>query len=453
MRGVFGRVWFGVSLGCFAAAAAQLPPEIVVDRYLLRADRLMEAKDPKGALEVMGEIVALQKEHGLTLPEEFHFKYAKVALSAGLVQDAIDAVNKYLLGAGREGEFYREALELLDEAERLQAKTEKIRATADKYLSTMDRMMEEKNYEAALEAMRMILYLHREHDFALPDGFQSKYAQVSRFTQDSCTGKEREAKCWKALTNQSECHVWNPHVVSQNETVTWSAECSGGLAQGTGTLTWNWSWGRSEGRRSSTHESTGQLLDGKKHGKWIERYPDEVVGEGAYAEGKRQGPWVFRAKDGAVTEGAYMEGKQHGEWVEYHGTGRIWEQHLQGERNGGVSGGGRMCIEEGVYVSGKRVGNWVRRCKFSDGWGRDELPYVEGRWHGQVVFRMSDGDVNEVQYVEGKRHGPYVWRGADGTVTEGTYVAGEKHGRWVWRYKDGRVESRAYENDRCLDCD
>ena len=133
-------------MGCFAAAAAQLPPEILVDRYLLRADRLMEAKDPKGALEMMGKIVALQKEHGLTLPEEFHFKYAKVVLSAGLVQDAIDAMNTYLLEAGREGKFYREALELLDEAERLQAKTEKIRATADKYLATMDRVMEGKNY-------------------------------------------------------------------------------------------------------------------------------------------------------------------------------------------------------------------------------------------------------------------------------------------------------------------
>ena len=456
-KGLIARVWFGIWLGCFTATAAQLPPEIVVDRYLLRAERLMEAEDPKGALEVMGEIVALQKEHGLTLPEEFHFKYAKVTLSAGLVQDAIDAVNKYLLGAGREGEFYREALELLDEAERLQARTEKIRATADKYLATMDRVMEEKNYEAALEAMHMILYLHREHDFALPDGFQSKYAQVSRFTQDSCTGKEVEAKCWKALTNQSECHVWNPHVVSQNETVKWSAECSGDLPQGTGTLAWNWSWGRpGDGRydgRSITHEATGQLLDGKKHGQWIERYPDEVVGEGSYVEGERQGPWVFRAKDGTVTEGAYLEGKQHGEWVEYHGTGRIWKEHLQGERDGGVTGGGRMCIYEGVYVSGKRVGNWVRRCKYSDGWGVEKIPYVEGKVHGQVVDRMPDGDVFEWPYVDGKRHGRFVGRQADGTVVEGAYVDGERHGRWVWRYKNGKVSSEVYEYGRCLDCD
>ena len=454
-KGLIARVWFGIWLGCFTAAAAQLPPEILVDRYLLRADRLMEAEDPTGALEVMGEIVALQKEHGLTLPEEFHFKYAKVTLSAGLVQDAIDAVNKYLLGAGREGEFYREALELLDEAERLQAKTEKIRATADKYLATMDRVMEEKNYEAALEAMRMILYLHREHDFALPDGFQSKYAQVSRFTQDSCTGKEVEAKCWKALTNQSECHVWNPHVVSQNETVTWSAECSGGLAQGTGTLAWNWSWGQlGDGRydgRSITHESTGQLLDGKKHGKWIERYPDEVVGEGAYVEGKRQGPWVFRAKDGTVTEGAYMVGKQHGPWVERFGGSGTVDEHLRGERDGGIRVGHRPCISEGLYVGGKRDGNWVERCKFADAWGVKKIPYVEGKVHGQVVDRMPDGDVFEWPYVDGTRHGRYVGRQADGTVVEGAFVDGERHGRWVWRDKNGEVSSAVYEYGRHVD--
>ena len=40
-----------MSLSFFAAAAAQLPPEILVERYLLRAGRLMESKDPKGALD------------------------------------------------------------------------------------------------------------------------------------------------------------------------------------------------------------------------------------------------------------------------------------------------------------------------------------------------------------------------------------------------------------------
>ena len=79
---------------------------------------LSEEKDPKGALEAMDRIVALQKEHDLTLPEAFPFHYAQTALAAGSVQATIDSANRYLTAAGREGKYYREALELLVKAER-----------------------------------------------------------------------------------------------------------------------------------------------------------------------------------------------------------------------------------------------------------------------------------------------------------------------------------------------
>ena len=115
--GMIGRGLLGIWLGWVTAAAAQLPPEILADRYLVQAERLMKEKDFKGAVEAMEKIVELQKEHGLTLPAEFHFKYAQIAQSAGLLEVAIDAVKRYLVEAGREGKWYREALELLDRAE------------------------------------------------------------------------------------------------------------------------------------------------------------------------------------------------------------------------------------------------------------------------------------------------------------------------------------------------
>ena len=120
MRGLIGSVLVAALLGSFTEAAAQLPPEIMADRYLVQAERLMNEKDYKAALEAMEKIVALQKEHDLKLPDGFHFKYAQIAMSAGLHEAAIDSVNKYLVAAGREGKFYREALELLDQAEQLQ---------------------------------------------------------------------------------------------------------------------------------------------------------------------------------------------------------------------------------------------------------------------------------------------------------------------------------------------
>ena len=58
-----------VLLSCFAVAAAQSSPEILVERHLLRADRLMESGDPKGALELMKKIMLLQMAFGVTLPD------------------------------------------------------------------------------------------------------------------------------------------------------------------------------------------------------------------------------------------------------------------------------------------------------------------------------------------------------------------------------------------------
>ena len=100
-------------LGGFTSVAAQLPPEIMADRYLVQVERLIAENDYAAALDTMNEIVALQ----IMLPDMFHFKYAQVALGAGSSEAAIDSVTKYLATTGRAGEFYRDALELLDEAE------------------------------------------------------------------------------------------------------------------------------------------------------------------------------------------------------------------------------------------------------------------------------------------------------------------------------------------------
>ena len=108
-----------ILLGFFTVASAQLPPEIMVDKHLLQADVLLEKKDYGGAFKEMKKIVALQKEHNLTLSDAFLFKYAKVALKVGEYQTTIDAVNKYLVTAGKKGEFYKEALALLNEAEQM----------------------------------------------------------------------------------------------------------------------------------------------------------------------------------------------------------------------------------------------------------------------------------------------------------------------------------------------
>ena len=119
MQGVIRSMFVLFSLGFFTVASAQLPLEIRVDRYLVLTEKYMGEKDYESAFNVMKKIIALQKEHSLTLPHEFHFKYASVALSAGHVWIALESVKKYLSATGKEGQFYKEALALLNKAEQM----------------------------------------------------------------------------------------------------------------------------------------------------------------------------------------------------------------------------------------------------------------------------------------------------------------------------------------------
>ena len=143
----------------FMVAVAQLPPEILADSYLVRAERLMADENYGAALNMLDKIIALQREHDLTLPEEFHFKYAQMALSAGSFQTALESVKKYLVRAGRDGEFYREALKLLDAAEEKfqQAEAEWRRAEAKRRrMEAQQREREEQvrqQVEAAAQAL------------------------------------------------------------------------------------------------------------------------------------------------------------------------------------------------------------------------------------------------------------------------------------------------------------
>ena len=61
-------------------------------------------------LEHAQQIIAVRAKHGILLPDAFQFRYAQVALGAGLTETAIGSPKEYLVAAGREGEFYREAL-------------------------------------------------------------------------------------------------------------------------------------------------------------------------------------------------------------------------------------------------------------------------------------------------------------------------------------------------------
>ena len=103
---------------------AQLPPEIELDRHMLRARQQLAAEQFGEAHRSLERVWALRAEHAIEIPEEFFFLRALVFLRVGLHDEAIEAVTEYLTLTGRDGERYTEALELLNRADEEKAAAE-----------------------------------------------------------------------------------------------------------------------------------------------------------------------------------------------------------------------------------------------------------------------------------------------------------------------------------------
>ena len=129
-----------------SGVAAQLPPEVLVDRYMVQAERLIAEHDYDAALDAMDHVAELHARHSLTVPDEFHFVYAQVALAAGVVDAALESVTRYLAAAGRSGAFYEDALTLWDEAEAEAAR--RVRANREAEASRQAELEAEQRREA-----------------------------------------------------------------------------------------------------------------------------------------------------------------------------------------------------------------------------------------------------------------------------------------------------------------
>ena len=400
--------FIAVLLGFFTVASAQLPPKIMADKHLIHAEQLYAAQDYVEAFKVMEKIIALQKEHNLTLSDEFHLKYAKVALSVDSTRIALESVTRYLSATGEEGQFYQEALTLLLKAE--------------------------GNYVMTAE------------DF---------YNEVIK-TEGTCDGLPKGSSCWMELTNHPECYAWNSDL-QESETWIWAGKCSGHLPEGKGTLTIEYISHRdAEGKpRTSKLQTTGSFQKGKQHGKWVSH---SGFGETTYVNGIKHGYWSFRIDSSSNTdfgtrEGIFLDGKfsqrqwwygyRRTDWsVEVEGPDENCNGHLTYRNSDGDEWGGS-------YVNGKRHGQWSERSFWYLDRNQDtvgEGPIMEGKKHGEWVYRDPDGTVRRGSYVEGKKHGkwvdwPYaVFLGEDfyrRFVGEGSYVDGEEQGEWVYRHPNG----------------
>lgn len=213
---------------------------------------------------------------------------------------------------------------------------------------------------------------------------------VANDTGPTCGEVPSGSPCWIAPAGQPECLVFLPGTPEEDSynpffSHRWTGGCDGGTAHGRGALSKNLD-GDSDDTYSS--DATGELLHGKKQGRWIVRHKSGQIEEGPYVDGKKHGPWIYVDRNGSTEEGSYIEGKRHGPW-----GGKIDNSRSRYKQRDGSW--------EGSYVDGERDGRWVTRNP--DG-HNEEGSYVDGKRHGRWVFHdKGTGSVEEVLFFYGKR--------------------------------------------------
>ncbi len=126
--------------------AAQLPPDIMVDRYLLQAERAVREWDYASARAAMERLEELEQGRGMELKGEDYYRYAQVWEAVGEQERAMAAAVRYLKLQGREAEHYTKALELIN---RVEARVKAAKAASEE---------SRKRAESAIAGMEFVWY-------------------------------------------------------------------------------------------------------------------------------------------------------------------------------------------------------------------------------------------------------------------------------------------------------
>ena len=259
MRQVLIAFLIPALLCLFVVASAQLPPKVIADKYLVQAEQLLEKQDYEAALNMVEKIIALQKEHNLTLSDNLYFK---------------DAVAQLL-----KKKDYITALNIMDRFIVLQKEHSLILPDEFHFQYAQATFFKYTQIPVPADSIRVALELVSKYLSAEPEGESYKEALVlllkieeklEEFVfspERTCAGKPVGSSCWMALANQPECYFWNSYL-QKDETMTWSGACSDGLAEGEGTLI---TTGYSSYNTEYTAEEIGHFQNGRKHGQWVVR--------------------------------------------------------------------------------------------------------------------------------------------------------------------------------------
>lgn len=166
-------------------------------------------------------------------------------------------------------------------------------------------------------------------------------------------GDHKAAQCWQEIAEEPGCYIYLDHYHDNDDLFDWSGDCLNGMAlRGMVTII------------GDKHKSTGSIVNGKQHGRWVIEHSNGITDEGHYYQGKRHGRWIFRFD-------SYSPGP------------RIKFPFLAGNLANE--------LPDGVWIFQYHAGDWA------------EISYRRGIEHGNQYFYDPSGKcVRAYEYRDGK---------------------------------------------------
>ena len=173
-----------ILLSSYTATYAQLPPEIMADAYLLQVEQAIRDGDVDRGRTVIDKIRTLRNQHELDLEDELYFRYARAADALGMSDLALESVVMYLAAAGREGQYYDEALALMNTAKAGSSGGDVSAQLspdilADARLSDAEQAIQDGDVDRARTAIKDIRNVQDQHELDLLDAFHFRYAKAA----------------------------------------------------------------------------------------------------------------------------------------------------------------------------------------------------------------------------------------------------------------------------------
>ena len=171
---------------------------------------------------------------------------------------------------------------------------------------------------------------------------------------------------------------------------------------------------------------TGEVVNGKRHGRGTLTWSNGDIYEGDWKGDKRTGKGKYTWSNGDIYEGDFVDGNCTGKGKYTWSNGDIYEGDFV---DGNCTGKGKKIWENGDIYEGD--------------WKDDKRT-------GKGKYTWLDGTIYEGDFVAGKitGKGKYTWPSGD--IYEGDFVDGKLTGIGTYTYADGRIKSGRWKDGKFL---